>query len=270
MNATGGIGPTGYVDPPTDLVAYSWAEPFFCGLMGLVVLAALVWAVVRREWILVALLPAAAVSSLIEPFYDYVGGAWWATNLTNAFSSFDGRIFNPYFFPLGYACWVGLGAYVSYRIFLKRPRRSRMLIGFAAVALCEPILELPWIHTHLFSYYGPQPYIMLGYSLVWCAINTSGVAFAGAVLLAMRSNLHGWGSARAAVVPFLVIGSYFAVAWPTWLAYQAGASAPVLWAAGTVTIAACMAMVYVLTGYVAGRSADQAASPERIEAGISA
>jgi hypothetical protein len=210
------------------------------------------------------------VSSLIEPFYDYVGGAWWATNLTNAFSSFDGRIFNPYFFPLGYACWVGLGAYVSYRIFLKRPRRSRMLIGFAAVALCEPILELPWIHTHLFSYYGPQPYIMLGYSLVWCAINTSGVAFAGAVLLAMRCNLHGWGSARAAVVPFLVIGSYFAVAWPTWLAYQAGASAPVLWAAGTVTIAACMAMVYVLTGYVAGRSADQAASPERIEAGISA
>jgi hypothetical protein len=129
------------------------------------------------------------------------------------------------------------------------------------VALCEPILELPWIHTHLFSYYGPQPYILLGYSLVWCGINTSGVAFAGAVLLAMRSKLHGWGAARAAVVPFMVIGSYFACAWPTWLAYQAGASVPVLWAAGTVTIAACVAQVYALTGYVAGRSAEQPADP---------
>lgn len=255
---------TGYVDPPTDLVAYGWAEPFFCGLMGLVVLVALAWAVARREWILVALLPAAAVSSLIEPFYDYVGGAWWATNLTNSFSSFDGRIYSPYFFGLGYACWVGLGAYVSYRIFLKRPRRSRMLIGFGAVALCEPILELPWIHTHLFSYYGPQPYIVFGYSLVWCCINTAGVAFAGAVLLAMRSKLDGWGAARAAVVPFMVIGSYFACAWPTWLAYQAGAAVPVLWAAGTVTIAACVAQVYALTGYVAGRPVEQSLDAARV------
>jgi hypothetical protein len=245
---------TGYVEPPTDLVAYSWAEPFFCGLMGLIVLVALVWAIAKREWILVALLPAAAVSSLIEPFYDYVGGAWWATNLSTSFTAFDGRIFSPYFFPLGYASWVGLGAYASYRIFSKRPRRSRMLIGFAAVALAEPILELPWIHTHLFSYYGPQPFKMFGYSLVWCAINTAGVAFAGTVLLAMSSKLRGWGAMRAAVVPFMVIGSYFACAWPIWLAYQAGAPVPVLWAAGTITIAICIAQVYALTGYVAGQS----------------
>src|ERR1700712_1170056 len=62
MNITGsavstGYVLTGYVDPPTDLVAYSWAEPFFCGLMGLAVLAALVWAVTKRESILVALHP---------------------------------------------------------------------------------------------------------------------------------------------------------------------------------------------------------------------
>lgn len=112
---------TGYVAPPTDLVAYSWAEPFFCALMGVVVLAALVWAIARKEWILVVLLPAAAVSSLIEPFYDFVAGAWWATNLTSSFESFDGRIFNPFFFPLGYAVWVGLGAYAAYRIFAKAP-----------------------------------------------------------------------------------------------------------------------------------------------------
>jgi hypothetical protein len=260
---------TGFVDPPRELVAYSWAEGFFCGLMGLVVLAALVYAGIKREWLLFALLPAAAVSSLIEPFYDAVGGAWWATNLTSAFESFDGRIFNPYFFPLGYACWIGLGSYASYRIFLKKPRRSRMLWGFAIVALMEPVLELPWIHTKLFSYYGPQPYQVLGYSLVWCAINTAGVALGGTLLLAMRTKLHGAGNLRAAAVPFVLIGSYFACAWPTWLAYQAGAPAPVLWIAGSITILACASQVYLLTGYVSqrpGHPTDQASQPNRLTA----
>lgn len=254
-----------YVDPPTDLNAYSWAEPLFCGLMGLIVLGALWWAIAKREWILVVLLPAAAVSSLIEPFYDYVGKAWWATNLTTSFTTFDGRIFNPFFFPLGYACWVGLGAYTAYRMFAKRPDRSRMLIGFALVALAEPFLELPWIHSNLFEYYGPQPYKIFGYSMVWCAINTAGVAFAGAVLFAMRNSLHGWGVLRAAAVPFMTIGSYFACAWPTWLAFESDVSTPVYWVAGTITIALCIAQVYLLTGYVAGQPADQPGATTRLE-----
>jgi hypothetical protein len=243
---------TGYVDPPTTLVADSWAELFFCCLMGAVVLAALGYAVAKREWVLAVLIPAAGVSSLIEPFYDYVGGAWWATNLTTAFTSFDGRLFDPYFFPLGYACWVGIGAYVAYRIFAKRPAKSRILAGFAVLAVAESVLELPWIHTSLFSYYGPQPYTLFGYSLVWCAINTSGLAFTGSLLLVMRPALPGWGAVRAAVVPFLNIGWYFACAWPTWLAYQAGAPVPVLWAAGTLTIAIAVTQIYLLAGYISG------------------
>lgn len=254
---------TGFVDPPRDLVAFSWAEPFFTGLMALIVLAALAWAIAKREWTLVVLLPAAAVSSLIEPFYDAVGGAWWATNLTSSFESFDGRIYIPGIFPLGYAIWVGLGAYTSYRLFLRSPSRRRMLIGFGAVALCEPLLEMPWLLTKLFEYYGPQPYKVFGYSMIWCGINTAGVAFGGVVLLAMRTKLRGWGVLRAAVVPFMVIGSYFAVAWPTWLSYQAGAPVPVMWIAGTITIALCIAQVYFLTGYVANQPAESSGPEAR-------
>jgi len=254
---------TGYVNPPTQLVADGWAEGFFCGLMGVVVLAAIGWAVVKREWILIVLVVAAAVSSLIEPFYDYVGGAWWATNLTSSFTSFDGRIFNPFFFPLGYACWIGLGSYAAYRIFSNRPRKSRILLGFATLAVAESVLELPWVHTHLFEYYGPQPYKLFGYSLVWCAINTSGLAFSGSVLLAIRGKLQGWGVLRAALVPFLVIGWYFAAAWPTWFAYQAGASSPVLWAAGTLTIAICVTQIYLLAGYISTGSDNRPGSETR-------
>jgi hypothetical protein len=244
---------TGYIEPPTELVAYGWAEPAFCGLMGAIVLAAVIWAVAKREWILVVLVAAAGVSSLIEPFYDYVGGAWWATNLTTSFTSFDGRIFSPFFFPLGYACWIGLGSYAAYRIFSRQPRKSSILIGFAALAVAESVLELPWIHTHLFEYFGPQPYKLFGYSLVWCAINTSGLALGGSVLVAMRSKLQGWGALLGAVVPFLAIGWYFACAWPLWFGYQSGASTPVLWALGTLTIAIAVTQIYLLAGYVSSR-----------------
>lgn len=252
---------TGYVEPPRDLAAYSWAEPFFVGLMALITIGALAYAARRREWVLFALLPAAAVSSLIEPFYDAVGGAWWATNITTSFVAFDGRIYNPTIYPLGYVCWIGLGSYSAYRIYLKHPGRSRMLCGFALLALGEPVLELPWIHTKLLAYYGPQPYLVLGYSFIWCAINTAGVALGGALLLAMRSRLQGWGVLRAAVIPFLLIGSYFSVAWPTWLAYQSSAPVPVLWVCGTITVAACAAQVYLLTGYVTRRCAELVGSP---------
>jgi hypothetical protein len=250
---------TGFVEPPRDLTAYSWAETFFTALMALVTVIALIYAVRKREWVLLVLLPAAAVSSLIEPFYDAVGGAWWATNISTSFEAFDGRIYNPTIYPLGYVCWVGLGSYSAYRIYLKHPSRSRMLWGFAFLALTEPVLELPWIHTKLLAYYGPQPYLIFGYSFIWCAINTAGVALGGALLLAMKTKLHGRGILRAAVIPFVLIGSYFSVGWPTWLSYQAGAPVPVLWVAGTITIALCAAQIYVLTGYVTRRNAGRSA-----------
>jgi hypothetical protein len=243
-----------FVQPPTDLVAHRGAEAFFCGLMGAVVLAAVIWAIKKREGVLVVLVVAAAVSSLIEPFYDYASGAWWATNLTSSFESFDGRIYNPYFFPLGYAVWIGLGTYVAYRIFRRAPSRNRILLMFGVLALGEPVLELPWLGTDLFSYYGTQPYRVFGYSLVWCAINASGLAFTGALLLTLRPRLTGKRILWAAALPFADIGWYFACAWPMWFAMQADASKLVLWATGTVSIAAACGMTYVLATFVSSRS----------------
>ena len=65
---------------------------------------------------------------------------------------------------------------------------------------------------------------------------------------------------RAVAVPFLVIGWYFAAGWPTWFAYQAGAATPVLWAAGTLTIAICVTQIYLLAGYISTGSDNQPGS----------
>jgi hypothetical protein len=225
--------------PPVGLHANGGAELFFTVLMAVVVAGACAWTLRRRDPLLLILAIAAAASSFIEPVYDYLGQAWWSTELTTSFTSFDGRIFCPTIFPLGYAMWIGLGSYASFRVFERRPSRSSILKAFVLLALCEPALELPWLATHLFRYYGHQPFRVIGYSLVWDAINTAAIAINGALLLGLsdRRVLNGRGAILAAMLPFSIIGWYCAAGWPLWLAMHTAASVGVRWALGALAIA---------------------------------
>jgi hypothetical protein len=236
------------------------AELFFTVLMSVVIGGACAWTLRKRDPLLVMLCATAAVSSLIEPVYDYFGNAWWSTHLTTSFTSFDGRIYCPTIFPLGYAMWLGLGSYASFRVFERRPSRSSILKAFLLLALCEPALELPWLATHLFRYYGDQPFRVIGYSLVWDGINTAGIAINGALLLWLsdRGRLRGRGALLAGVLPFTVIGWYFMGGWPLWLAMHADGSGPLIWVAGTLSIALSAIAVTVAAGTVARSTASDA------------
>jgi hypothetical protein len=231
--------------PPLGLHADSGAELFFAVLMAVVVVGACAWTLRRRNPLLLILAVAAAASSFIEPVYDYLGQAWWSTDLTTSFTSFGGRVFCPTIFPLGYAMWIGLGSYASFRVFERRPSRNSILKAFVLLALCEPALELPWLATHLFRYYGHQPFRVIGYSLVWDAINTAGIAITGAVLLWLgdRGSLRGRGALLVAILPFAVIGWYCAAGWPLWLAMHTSAPVWVRWVLGALAIAASSAAV---------------------------
>ena len=242
--------------PPVTLHADSGAEVFFTTLMAVVIATACAWTLKRRDPVLLILVIAAGASSLIEPVYDYLAQAWWANNLTTSFVAFDGRIFCPTIFPLGYAMWIGLGSYASFRLFERRPRRSTILKAFVVLALCEPALELPWLATHLFRYYGHQPYRVFGYSLVWDAINTAGIAINGAALLWLsdRRVLQGRGALYAAILPFSVIGWYCAAGWPLWLTMHTTAPVGVRWVLGGVAIAVSAgAIIGAATSVSAGR-----------------
>lgn len=243
--------------PPTNLEATEGAELFFTVLMAVTVFGACAWALRRREFVLPILCAAAAVSSLVEPVYDYLGHVWWTSDLATSFTVFDGRVFSPTIFPLGYAMWIGLGSYAAFRLFERRPGRSKLLKSFALLALCEPALELPWLATNLFEYYGDQPYRVLGYSLVWDGVNTGAIAIIGATLLWMTQggHLRGRGVALTALLPLGIIGWYFASAWPTWTAMHADAPAGVIWAAATLTIAINAITVSVIADRVSRTTA---------------
>jgi hypothetical protein len=245
----------GSFSPPTDLVAHHGAEAFFTALMAAIIAAAFVWAVVRREPLLIVLSVTAAISSLIEPMYDYLGDVWWADNLTSAFSMFDGRIYNPTIFPLGYAMWIGLGTYTAFRLLDRQPSRKAILRAFVLLAPCEAALELPWIFTDMLRYYPPQPFRAFGYSLVWDAINTSALAINGALLLALRDG--GWLEGKrvmvACALPFTIIGWYFAAGWPVWTTLHAEAPELVMWIVGTLVIVVCAVAIMLVATWVARR-----------------
>jgi hypothetical protein len=242
--------------PPVTLHADSGAELFFTTLMAVVIVAACTWTLRRRDPLLLILVIAAGASSFIEPVYDYLAQAWWANNLRTSFVAFDGRIFSPTIFPLGYAMWIGLGSYAAFRVFEHRPKRATILKAFVLLGLCEPALELPWLATHLFRYYGHQPYRVFGYSLVWDAINTAGVAINGAILLWLsdRGYLKNRGVLWAAILPFSVIGWYCAAGWPLWLTMHTNAPTSVRWVLGAVAIAfSSAAITGAATAVSAGR-----------------
>jgi hypothetical protein len=252
--------------PPVGLHANNGAELFFTVLMAVVVAGACAWTLRRRDPLLLILAIAAAASSFIEPVYDYLGQAWWSTDLTTSFSSFGGRIFCPTIFPLGYAMWIGLGSYASFRVFERRPTRSSIIKAFVLLALCEPALELPWLATHLFRYYGHQPFRVIGYSLVWDAINTAAIAINGALLLWLRDRglLKRRGAMLAGILPFSVIGWYCAAGWPLWLAMHTTAPVGVRWALGALAIAFSSAAVTGAATAVAATRRNVARASERV------
>jgi hypothetical protein len=224
---------------PTNLTPVAGSEAFFTILMAVVIAGVLIWAARRREWMLFVLLPAAAVSSFIEPIYDFVGIAWWSNRATSVFTVFGTHIFNPLLFPLGYVMWVGLGTYFSYWIFQHRWDRRRVVRVFIVLALCEPALEYPWLWTHLLSYYGPQPFKLFGYSVLWNAINTAGVAATGAALLWLKDTgrLEGRGIRHVATLPFAMIGVYVIVGSPGWFVMHIdNVPTVVMWIGGSITL----------------------------------
>ena len=225
--------------PPRHLIPVAGAQAFFIVLMSAVALAALIWAVRRQDWVLCVLLPAAGLSSFIEPTYDTVGVATWSPKSISVFHMYGGHVFNPIIFPLGYMMWVGLGTYFAFWIFDRRWERRRVVRVFLVLALCEPAMEYPWLWTHLLAYQGPQPYKLFGYSILWNAINTAGVAVTGSVLLWLNDSGRTTGRdlRYVAALPFAMIGVYVITGAPGWFVMHIDhAPTLVLWAGGTVTL----------------------------------
>ncbi|MGB8406117.1 MAG: hypothetical protein WCE30_18825 [Mycobacterium sp.] len=232
-------GGPGVISPPVDLQAnqsYAWG---FLICLGLVTVATLLYAVIdawhtRSPFLTLLILGGATFGAFaVEPTYDIIMATWYPYDLPIQLLSVVGR---PMALMVVLA-WVQIGvtAYISYRIVIAGWSAARALALFAAMSLCEGVMEMLCVHFGVMNYYGNHAAIF-GVPLPSLIQNAGMFAVIGVALAALVPHLRGW---RWVMVPFAVgmlyLGYVLSCTWPNFLAIHGRAPIPLFWLAAVVS-----------------------------------
>jgi lipoprotein signal peptidase len=229
------------VQPPIDAVAPAgWATATLAAVciidVGLLMWAAYDWRR-RRSPILFVCLIGGAVSNIVEAPLDTLLMCYFPSRgQAIAYTTFDRPI--PLWATLCYPILFGVMAYVFFRVFETRRTRAQfwkiVLIGFAI----NVVLEFSILSTHIYMYYGEQPFRVLNFPLYWLVLNNGASVLVATIAYHLRGY---WGGPRwlalILVFPSAQLGFLAFVGWP--LASVMNTSAGLLWTtlAGIVTVA---------------------------------
>jgi hypothetical protein len=169
-----------------------WIATIATFVLAVAVIVAVV-ALCRRErirWPLL-LLPAGAITCLLEPLFDHLYGLWFPTEgMWILFTAYG--VHEPVWLPAAYLVIYGGGAILTVRA-LQREASQRTvwrLYGlFAAVAF---VGELAYIAVlGVYEYQGTQPFEVLGYPLYLGLVNAMSPLVCGLVIHRLLPLLHG-------------------------------------------------------------------------------
>ena len=234
--------------PPTGMVM-SPQYDLILGLNVVVLAAVLVW--IFREarrtssLIPVLIMIGAAVASLEECAFDVVVLVNWAQyGHTPLYRIFDRSV--PIWMALAYPWFIGGMGYWMYSR-LKRGMTLKQLwalyfFGWGANLFLEiPALQIGSIYT----YYGNQPFQILGFPLWMAWTNSLMPILMGALIYTLDNLLTGFRSLLViALVPMAVGTAQIVAGWPSWLALNSGAGYSVTRAAALLTLGLSLVVVY--------------------------
>jgi hypothetical protein len=104
-----------------------------------------------------------------------------------------------------------------------------MWMAIGAFWIANVILEMPLLGTHLYVYYGEQPFKVAGFPLFWLTINVLG-AFSTAVVVARFGEFfRGRRALLLLVVPFASYMASWVIDMPGFWALNSNASNAVKW-----------------------------------------
>jgi hypothetical protein len=221
------------------------------GINILVLAAVLVWIVreSRRSasWIPLLIMIGAAVSSLEECAFDVMVLVNWAdSGHTPLYRLFDRSV--PLWMVLAYPWFIGGMGYWMYSR-LQQGMTTKQLwslyfFGWAA----NMFLEIPALQIgNIYTYYGDQPFQILGFPLWMAWTNSLMPILLGAVVYALRDVLTG---ARAwlvvAIVPMAVGAAQIIAGWPIWLALNSGGGYAASYIGATATLGLSLTVVYLV------------------------
>lgn len=189
----------------------------------------------------------AAIGSLQEPIYDIMGSVWYPADLHGStFHAFGISI--PWWLLPAYGWYIGGLGFLVYKV-LQRPdvERKRIWQLYGLFWLANFALEMPGLNLHVYEYYGNQPLKLFGFPLWMSMSNAVMPIVLGALVNQLEPILRGRRSLLIVPIVPMVIGScQISVAWPMWLALNAGQPGIVAQFAAIVCLGFSLTIVYLV------------------------
>jgi len=246
-----------YPVPPADLSApHAWSMAFTVICLAFWVLA-VIWVVrlaLRGDKLGLVFLIGGLCMGLLEPYLDYLGLLWFASdNVAVTVNLFARHI--PLYVVLGYSFFFGLQAYVIYRAILLGKGAKFFVYAYALSWIFDAALQITGAQFGLYKYYGQQPFLFFGAPAWWYTIDATLQLTAGLVFFLLRHRLVGWG--QLIVIPMLP-GLYAALngalGWPTFITLNSSfhpelngnGSTALVYLGGLTTVALSALLVWLI------------------------
>ncbi|MEA3151134.1 MAG: hypothetical protein QOD56_2073 [Gammaproteobacteria bacterium] len=260
--------PPAYPVPPADLSApHGWSMAFTVICVAFWALA-FIWVTrlaLQSDKLGLVFLLGGLCMGLLEPYLDYLGLLWFATdNVAVTVNLFARHI--PLYVVLGYSFFFGLQAYVIYRAILLGKGAKFFVYAYGLSWLFDAALQITGAQFGLYRYYGQQPFLFFGAPAWWYTIDASMQLTAGLVLFLLRHRLVGWGQLIVIpVLPALYAGLNGGLGWPTFTSLNSNfnaqlngnGSTALVYLGGTLTVALTALLVWLVIAEI-GRAQHRA------------
>jgi hypothetical protein len=187
------------------------------GIIALImVVISLVEGVRFRSTVPLGLVLAAACCVVPESVDNYLGGCYWAQLHNHILYVLMGREIDDYVAVMWWAFGAVLG-YILYASLLRRVKTGTLWIAFALSGLADVAIEETLLrYGGIYTYYGHQPLVLLGYfPWWWLPTNVAGLFLSVAIAYRYRDWFNGWKSALLFILmPVCYIGGFEFAAMP--------------------------------------------------------
>jgi hypothetical protein len=213
------------------------------------------------EWVGPLLMLGAVFAVINDPLVEVAGRCYFATTMP-VFHVMGRQM--PLWGPFAYSILFGTETFLIYRLASRGQldiRRLRLII--ASTFLLDLAIEIPALQTHVYVYYGVQPFKLAGFPLYWVFINTPAVVIGAAVLQRQRDWFRGARTAAILLVPMLAVPTAFYTAGlPVLFAMNTGWSAPLVWAGAVLTGAVSILIMEFVGGILCSAPANEPPTTE--------
>ena len=189
-----------------------------------------------------------AFAATLEPVVDVLGLVYLKEHgAVGTFTVLDRTM--PLYICFVYPWYVGGLGYLGYRLFDRGITRKALFQLWALDCVVDVFLETPGIVAKTYSYYGHQPFKVLGFPLWWGFVNPIMPMIAGAMIYRLMPYLRGW--QLLAVIPIIPMADGLAngaTAWPMWVTLnQHDVPYAVTYLAGFVTLGLALYAVWMIS-----------------------